>query len=392
MNVLFLSEIPFVPYIGGIQRVSEVLAVEMGRRGHGVTYAYYDNNEPDYGYKTPFKQYCLNKEMNIGVDEYNKILIDHNVDFVINQWPSAYTYYLLQHTPDTVKRVTVIHTQPFLAYKKERLIHLGEKPQNIREFINKWICVLFPFLVRYYTTRNQNNSYKEFISVSDRLCLLSKYFIGRILSIGDRLDKSKICSIPNPASFPMPEVTHKEKRAVFVARIENTPKNIFGFLDVWKLFSEQHSDWYADVVGDGPDLERAKSYCKKIGCKNVVFWGKRQDVVEFYKKAAIVCVTSYFEGWPMVLLESMTCGCVPVVFNTYEALEEIVDDDVNGMICSSACNPKEMASKMSMLADDENLLQQYSINAREKSQQFTAANVVNRWEAIYEELTKQSAN
>jgi len=43
-------------------------------------------------------------------------------------------------------------------------------------------------------------------------------------------------------------------------------------------------------------------------------------------------MTSRFEGWPMVLMEAMQMGVVPVVYNSFESLSDIVVDGENGYI------------------------------------------------------------
>ena len=43
-------------------------------------------------------------------------------------------------------------------------------------------------------------------------------------------------------------------------------------------------------------------------------------------------MTSHIEGWPMTLLEAQQYGCVPIVYNTFAALSEIIENNVNGYI------------------------------------------------------------
>ena len=43
-------------------------------------------------------------------------------------------------------------------------------------------------------------------------------------------------------------------------------------------------------------------------------------------------MTSSFEGWPMVLMEAMQMGVVPIAFNSFESVYDIIDDHLNGII------------------------------------------------------------
>ena len=43
-------------------------------------------------------------------------------------------------------------------------------------------------------------------------------------------------------------------------------------------------------------------------------------------------MTSGFEGWPMVLMEAMPMGVVPIAFNSFESLQDIISHKENGII------------------------------------------------------------
>ena len=44
----------------------------------------------------------------------------------------------------------------------------------------------------------------------------------------------------------------------------------------------------------------------------------------------IFCMTSNYEGFPMVLLEAMQFGCVPIAFKSFESLDDIIINHNNG--------------------------------------------------------------
>ena len=43
-------------------------------------------------------------------------------------------------------------------------------------------------------------------------------------------------------------------------------------------------------------------------------------------------LTSSFEGWGLTLTEAQQFGCVPLAFDTYASLKDIIDNDKNGII------------------------------------------------------------
>ena len=68
-------------------------------------------------------------------------------------------------------------------------------------------------------------------------------------------------------------------------------------------------------MGDGEHRKIIESYAEKNGVANLSFEGNRKNIADYYKKSKILCMTSAYEGWPMVLAEAMAYGCVPVSFN-----------------------------------------------------------------------------
>lgn len=53
---------------------------------------------------------------------------------------------------------------------------------------------------------------------------------------------------------------------------------------------------------------------KKQNIKQVTLCGYTSDPQEVYKDASILCLTSSFEGWGLVLAEAHNNGVVPIAF------------------------------------------------------------------------------
>ena len=61
----------------------------------------------------------------------------------------------------------------------------------------------------------------------------------------------------------------------------------------------------------------------------VEHWSRRDDMDQIYQQASIVCLPSYNEGLPKVLLEAASCARPTVAFNV-PGCREIVRDGING--------------------------------------------------------------
>ncbi len=100
-------------------------------------------------------------------------------------------------------------------------------------------------------------------------------------------------------------------------------------------------------------------------------------------------LTSDFEGFGLVIVEAMQFGVVPVVYGSYLAVYDIIEDGKNGIITPMPYNIDNTVGSLRKLMDDSNLRQQMATNAIVKAKKFSVDNVVNEWYEKINQLTKQ---
>lgn len=67
----------------------------------------------------------------------------------------------------------------------------------------------------------------------------------------------------------------------------------------------------------------------KLNLRNIEFKGT-QPSEPYYAESSVLCMTSTYEGFPMVLIEAQQYGCVPMAFDSFEAVHDIIEDGENG--------------------------------------------------------------
>ena len=97
-------------------------------------------------------------------------------------------------------------------------------------------------------------------------------------------------------------------------------------------------------------------------------------------------MTSGYEGWPMVMMEAMPMGCCCISFDSFSAINDIIEDGYNGRVVPNN-NIKKYAKYLSELMLDDNQRIMMSINAIESSKRFTLEKIGKQWHKLYEELT-----
>ena len=144
-----------------------------------------------------------------------------------------------------------------------------------------------------------------------------------------------------------------------------------------------YPDWKLFLIGDGSDRESLQKKALQLKLQQVFFCGS-QDPRPYYERASIICMTSDFEGFPMTLTEAMQFGCVPVVYNSFEAVADIVKPGVTGELVTPF-NQKEFESKMRRLMSDSSYLNQLSANAFQYVKKYDVSNIINQWIKLFNE-------
>lgn len=144
----------------------------------------------------------------------------------------------------------------------------------------------------------------------------------------------------------------------------------------------QHNGWRLFIVGSGPDEKFYKDFAEQQNIKNVVFHGQHANVLPFYKQASIFIMTSVWEGLPMSLLEAQQNGVVPVAFDNFSALYDVVTDGENGYVIRDN-NSNQFVEKLAILMEDDGLRHRMSARAAEMSNRYHVSNISSEWEKLF---------
>jgi glycosyltransferase involved in cell wall biosynthesis len=117
----------------------------------------------------------------------------------------------------------------------------------------------------------------------------------------------------------------------------------------------------------------------------VEWWGHSQDMPAAFSQSHIVCLPSYGEGLPKVLLEAAACSR-PIITTRVSGCSTVVQSGVNGILVP-ARDPKAIADAVLSLLHDANLRNQMGAAGRAKVvDQFSDLDVSRRIIEVYLEL------
>lgn len=89
-------------------------------------------------------------------------------------------------------------------------------------------------------------------------------------------------------------------------------------------------------------------------------------------------LTSRNEGWGLTLTEAQQFGCVPIAFDTYATLSDIITDGENGRIIPEG-ERGLYRDALAFLMHDEPLCHRLAVNAISSSHRFEKKTIIAQW-------------
>lgn len=192
----------------------------------------------------------------------------------------------------------------------------------------------------YKTTLNTYKNFEKIVCVSkscrSKFIELFPDYAGKTHVVYNFFPIKEIKSKSNEYNPPF----EKNKISIIsVGRIDNSTKRFHFIPQICKMLKDASlTNFQWKVIGDGPDIKSNKQLIKKLEISDFVeFIGEKENPYPYIKESDIFVLTSAYEGYPMVVSESLILG-TPVVTTCYSAVNEQLIDNYNGVITEMELN------------------------------------------------------
>jgi glycosyltransferase involved in cell wall biosynthesis len=171
--------------------------------------------------------------------------------------------------------------------------------------------------------------------------------------------------------------------AILVARM-HPQKQPELFVEAVRLAAAREPAVCGLVVGAGPDSSRVAAAAARSGGA-VRLLGERSDAVDLLAMADVVCLSSFAEGLPMVLLEAMALGR-PIVATDVGGTSDAVVSGATGLLVRSG-DVHGLADALLRLVRDARLRERLGRQARRRhAELFSADAMADRYALLLESI------
>jgi len=193
--------------------------------------------------------------------------------------------------------------------------------------------------------------------------------------------------IYNPLSISgnVLDLSNKENIILAVGRLDKQK----GFDNLIKAYSMVKTDWKLFIAGAGEERKNLEHLINKLNLKDKVFLiGNQKNIFKWYNKASIFVLSSKKEGFPNVLIEAMACGCAVVSFDCPYGPNEIIENNVNGILVENQ-NIEKLSFAIQKLIDDKKLREKLSKEALKVENKYTLEKIAYKWEKIVKKVINE---
>ena len=310
--------------------------------------------------------------------------------------------------PESVRQIYIGIKNNAPAGVKQLLMIFATRKIIKRERPDVVIAVTFsPFLYAHYATKGMSvpiicydhtsfgrnmGRYVNWIRYNlyekaDKLVILTKKD-ERLL--GCKFPNKEV--VYNPLTYPVVRHTGDRRKTVLCAgRIDSWEvKGFDRMIDIWSRIAPSHPDWKLQIAGSGKQikLHELKAMAKQSGVeKQIEFLGQIYDMPSLYSVTSIFALPSRVEGFPMVLMEAMSQGCVCCTFEMGGAVNEMISSTSGPIINDGDITEfeKQLQSLINQYPNYESLRESgYSDASRFSCKDFYA-----QWDKIIQEVIKK---
>lgn len=291
------------------------------------------------------------------VKRLRQIIREENPDVIINA-----------HTP------LITWVLPFVCRDIPKIMEIHQSRQGLEVFNQKYLSPTAQWVHRH-AIRWIYGKYRKLV----------------VLTHGDQESWNlKNCIvIPNFSTYPVESENPNpltSKNVICLARLM-PQKRIDLLIEIWAKVAKDFPDWKCTVYGEGMYRLEYEAMAAKLGVGDSFRMpGAVPDVRKYIDDSSILCLTSEYEGFGIVLIEAQLKG-VPVIAFEYVGVHDIIENGQDGWIVPFGDTDAYADKLREMMSSHEERLRLQQ-NAFRSVKKFDNKRVMKEWDSLFRSLHK----
>ena len=374
--------IPAIYSVGGVERITCLKASFLADYfGYDVTIIVTDGKDNKSFFPLSKKVKVKNLELNYE-ELWSLSFPKKYMSYIIKQhrFKKELTSELMRIRPDftisTLRREINFLNEIKDGSKKIGELHVNRA--NYRNF-NERNSSLFKWLFARFWMR----------SLICHLRKLDKMVVLTDAALKEWPELNNVIKISNSLPFNLDELSSlSHKRIISIGHYAYDKGNDM-LLRVWALIEKGFPGWTLDIYGNG-NREPYRKMLKELGIdkQRCYLNGPTSDVKKEYLSSSVFVLPSRFEGFGLVIIESMACGVPVVAFDCENGPRSIITDGENGFLIPTF-DIEAFAEKVMLLMKDRELRLRMGENAYRTAAKYDIDRIGLQWKQLFDELKGQ---
>ena len=268
-------------------------------------------------------------------------------------------------------------------------------------FAGKWIKAAGIPVIGVLHTDDERYQWlqQEFLSASNDFALSALVCVSELLK--EKVTPLNVANIPieviscgTPVPYYLKPKCLSPLKLVYAGKLTEDAKQISLLTQAFCRVVREVKGVEAYIYGDGPAKEKVLAIIAEEGKGLPVYYKgfvPSSDIQRHLTDKHIIVLLSDYEGLPIILMEAMACGLVPVCLSIRSGIPELIKDGETGLLVLD--RDEDFTSAIERLAEHAVLFNALSINARHfVTQHHSMTVVVDKWLDLCEHLLKTSAS
>lgn len=194
--------------------------------------------------------------------------------------------------------------------------------------------------------------------------------------------------IPNAAiQTDTPQAdTRNSRRVIAVGRLDYQ-KGFDRLIEAWSLLPVAlRETWHLAIFGQGEWQEKLTQQIRHLQLEeSVQIHPPTTEIAQAYATSAFLAMSSHYEGFPMVMIEAMSCGLPVVTFDYPCGPKDIVSDGKNGLLVKDG-DIAGLSQALGRMMTDEDLRIRLGQAARHVLETYRENTIMQQWTQCLQKL------